>query len=876
MLKRYTLKNGIPLFVVESASAPVVSIQAWVARGSTHESAKLAGISHFLEHALFKGTKKRKVGEIALEIERCGGEVNAFTSFEETVYYATLASRYFEEGFDVITDAVQNPSFDAREMEREKEVILEEIKRAHDSATKTVFMNLWALAFSGTQYGRPVLGYDSTVSKINAKSLRQYHHDNYHTGSVSLFVVGDVDADKVFDLAQKKMARMRKPKSKPLVPKFHLPKLPTIPVSTASRDIKECHAYVGFRTPAISDSLIPALDLFCSAIGQGESSRMYQKLVKTDRIALDADMGLVATNSCGIATIGLSTAPEKLYDATRAAYDVLEEVAREGAKPEEIDRVKSAMESEIIYGKQTVEGYAKRLGYYHRHFGDPEFEKRYLDMIMGVKAEDLQTALKIVTREKPVISLVHPQGFELDKKKLVGLYQRPKVNPVTKSDTGIACEKEAGITFITKRSSELPVRSLRLIFLGGGSREEEKDNLGISNLFQSLWTSGTKSYSSLDLAHTLESLGASISSFAGKNTCGLSVDFLTKHWHRVKPLLEEVLLEPTFPQEELDTERELTLREILSQRDYPSTVCQLNFLQTLYGDHPYGRSHLGTEETVKSFTRETLSAWYREYVHRGRLVVSTVGDFSHEEWVAELREMCKHLPVSGKESKSLIPVRRPNQLQVITAEKQPLFQSHVLIGFLGARLDDEERFALRVLSSCLAGQGGRLFLELRDKLSLAYTVAPMNSESIEAGAFAFYIGCSPEKLERAITGIRNEIDKILTKPLGAKELERAKQYLVGRFELDMQRNSAQAMLFGLDEIYGIGYDHALRYPAKIRAVTAKGVQAAAQKFLTPETAVLSVVHPTPIDEAFVRRAWDQKGPGTSANRPRKGLAELSA
>lgn len=876
MLKRYTLKNGIPLFVVESASAPVVSIQAWVARGSTHESSKLAGISHFLEHALFKGTRKRKVGEIALEIERCGGEVNAFTSFEETVYYATLASRYFEEGFDVITDAVQNPSFNALEMEREKEVILEEIKRAHDSATKTVFMNLWALAFKGTPYGRPVLGYDSTVSKINAKSLRQYHQQNYHTGSVSLFVVGDVEAGKVLELAQKKMARMKKPSRKLSLAKFSLPKIPALPVATASRDIKECHAYIGFRTPSISDALIPALDLFCGAIGQGESSRMFQKLVKTERIALDADMGLVATNACGMATIGLSTAPEKLYDATQAAYDIIDEVARDGVLPSEIDRVKSAMESEIIYGKQTVEGYAKRLGYYHRHFGDPEFEKRYLDMVMGVKPADLQTALRVITAEKPVISLVHPENFKLDKRKLVGLYKRPKVNLVAKEEGGVLREKNEGVTFITKRTTELPVRSLRLIFLGGGSREEEDHNLGISNIFQSLWTSGTKSYSSLDLAHTLESLGASISSFAGKNTCGLSVDFLTKHWHHVKPLLEEVLLEPTFPQSELDTERELTLREILSQRDYPSTVCQLNFLEALYGDHPYGRSHLGTEETVKSFSRETLLGWYKNYVHRGRLVVSTVGDFQHEDWIAELREMCKKLPASGKESKDVIPVKKNSGVQIVTAEKQPLFQSHVLIGFLGARFSDSERYALRVLSSCLAGQGGRLFLELRDKLSLAYTVAPMNSESIESGAFAFYIGCGPEKLERAISGIRTEIEKILSKPLGAKELERAKQYLVGRFELDMQRNAAQAMLFGLDEIYGIGYDHALSYPQKIRAVTAKSVQEAALKFLTPESAVVSVVHPTPLEEAFVRRAWEKTGTSRSIPSKTKRLAEMRA
>jgi zinc protease len=138
MIEKYTLKNNIPLYVVESHSSPVVSIQAWFTTGSIHETPQEAGISHFLEHALFKGTRKRKVGEVAKEIERHGGEINAFTSFEQTVYYTTITSRNFDLGFDVIADMVQFPTLDQEEMEREKEVILEEIRRSEDSPYKTI------------------------------------------------------------------------------------------------------------------------------------------------------------------------------------------------------------------------------------------------------------------------------------------------------------------------------------------------------------------------------------------------------------------------------------------------------------------------------------------------------------------------------------------------------------------------------------------------------------------------------------------------------------------------------------------------------------------------------------------------------------------
>lgn len=856
MIERFKLKNGIPVFVVENHASPVVSVQAWVSRGSVYEGKEVAGISHFLEHALFKGTKKRKVGEIALEIERRGGEVNAFTSFEETCYYATLASRYFEEGLDIISDAIQSPLFDKEEMAREREVILEEIKRAQDSPHKVLSQNLWNAAFHKTPYGRPVLGFAETVKKIDHKKLKDYFTKHYHAGSVSLFVVGDVKKEQVELLAEKMLGKMKKGKMS-VIPFKKNPTAKTVKVVTSGRDVQECNIQIAWTVPRIDDPSIPALDLLCTAIGQGESSRLYQRLVKEKKVALEAHMGLAATANCGLATLSLETAPEQLENAIRESIALFEEVAQSGLLEKEVERVKSSLEADVVGGKETVEGHARRLGYYFVQFGDPEFEKKYLESVLSTTRDDATESLWPLLNAKPVVSVVHPKDYKVNTKEIIEiLSQKRHLKP--KSEEQVSkpvLVKRSGMRFIEKQLTSLPIVAVRILF-PGGSREELPGQLGLGNLYQRLWTSGTKSYSSLHIAHTLESLGASVSSFCGKHTMGLSIEFLSKQWPLVKPLLTEVLLEPTFPKNELETEKQLLLRDILSERDSPGNVCHINFVKALYGDHPYGRSSLGKKEDVEKVTQEDLLKFYKQFIHQGNVVISSVGNFDPELWEEELATLIEQLPKSGATPKKVLAVPDIQEMKIEIATKQPLFQSHLLIGFLSSSFKDSERYALKVLSSALSGQGGRLFLELRDKQSLAYTVAPMNSDTPERGMFGFYIGCSPEKLTTSITGIRKEIDKILEKPIGAKELSRAKEYWVGRFELDMQRYGAQAMLFGLDEVYGLGYDHFMRVPEIIKSITAEQVRNAARKFLTIDKAVFSIVHNEPLDPEVVKNAWN--------------------
>lgn len=854
-IQRFHLKNGVPLFVVENHASPVVSIQAWVSRGSVYESEKVAGISHFLEHALFKGTKRRKVGEIALEVEKRGGEINAFTSYEETCYYTTMASRFVEDGIDIITDAIQNPSFDADEMLREREVILEEIKRAQDSPHKVLVTNLWKAAFPNTPYGRPVLGFTDTVSKINHVTLKKYFDSQYHTGSISFIIVGDVNAQKIKSLVEKKTSKMRKGKKAQI--SFKLPNAKKkVTVLASDRDVQECELQIAWITPNIKDSIVPPLDLLCTALGQGESSRLYQTLVKEKKVALQAHMGLAATAECGLATISLEVAPENLEAAISETFKLLESVAKDGLFEKEVERVKSALESEVVAGKETVEGYARRLGYYYVQFGDPEYEKKYLEAILSTSRAEAQDSISHLLTNRPVVSIVHPKNFKLDSSKIAA-FMEPKAKKAAvtpKHIPTLQMKTHGSIRVIEKQLTDLPIVSLKIIF-PGGAREEKNGQIGLGNLFQRTWASGTHSFSSLEMAHRLESLGAAVSSFCGKHTMGLSVEFLSKHWPLVKPIVHEMLTCPTFPEEEVNTERELLLRDILSERDTPGAVCQLNLLEALYGTHPYARSGNGKKEDVAKFRQSDLKDFFNRFIHRKSVIVSTVGNFDPLDWSAEIVEMLEKLPANGDTPRDSLEVKDKNTTTIITAQKEPLFQSHVMIGFLSAAIKDRESYGLKLLSSALSGQGGRLFLELRDKQSLAYSVAPIHSLTPDRGFFAFYIGCSPEKLSRSITGIRTELDKVLNQVIGPKELARAKEYWIGRFELDLQRYGSQAMLYALDEMYGLGFDHYKEAIQTVKDLSAEDILKAAQKYLSPEKATLSIVHREKLEEAEVKELW---------------------
>jgi len=218
-----------------------------------------------------------------------------------------------------------------------------------------------------------------------------------------------------------------------------------------------------------------------------------------------------------------------------------------------------------------------------------------------------------------------------------------------------------------------------------------------------------------------------------------------------------------------------------------------------------------------------------------------VGDVDPER----VRELVRSkLPSGGAPRKLIAPPQEEGagspRFAVKTLEKA---QAHLVLGFPGARLTDEARWPLEVLSAVLSGQGGRLFVELRDKRSLAYSVTSFSMEGLDPGYFAVYIGCGPAKVQEALDGIRNELRRVREDPVSAAEVERARTHLIGTHAISLQRNSARAAVYAFDECYGLGAEASAKYAERIAAVTADQVLDAAQRILAPSREVVALVAP---------------------------------
>jgi zinc protease len=284
------------------------------------------------------------------------------------------------------------------------------------------------------------------------------------------------------------------------------------------------------------------------------------------------------------------------------------------------------------------------------------------------------------------------------------------------------------------------------------------------------------------------------------------------------------------------------LDEIRALDDNPSGLAFRAMGRALYPCHPYRMHLLGTAEVVSRLGRRDLERFYRRHYPVSRLVLAIVGDVDPDrarERIGRLLGAGKAPPRAQPEPRPDPPLAGPVLIEALREKRQ----AHLVLGFRGATLDSPDRYPLEVLSTILSGQGGRLFQQLRDRQSLAYSVSSVSLEGLEPGYFAVYIGTSPEKIGEALLSIQRQLCLIQESRVPATELRRAQRYLVGTHAISLQRLAAQAGLISLDECYGLGYDASSRYPAHIMRVTRDNVLEVARRYLDLKRYALSIVRP---------------------------------
>ena len=626
MFRKYQLKNGMNVLLGQSHKSPVLSIQMWVRTGSADEYKGEEGISHFIEHLVFKGSRRFKVGEMAATVEAAGGEINAYTSFDQTVFYVTLSREFEDVGLEVISEMMGFPSFDAKEIDNEREVVIEEIKRSQDNLHRQSSRLLFSTMYPKHPYGLPVIGFEKNVEEFSREEILKYFHGRYNPANMTLVAVGDFSSA----IMKKKIAerfgeferqKLRKSKRSKVL-------LQAKPGSVAqSSTFEEAMCYLAWRAPKASHKDIAALEVFALILGQGESSRLHQKLRLEDAAVHSVGASVFSAKDPGFFAVSASLNPEKLEETLKAT---LAETMRMFSGPpsdEEFSKAITNLSSEQYYSMETVDGLARKYGHFEDLFHDPHYFEVFLRQIQKLKPSDILKAAKKYLQPKTLTTvLMTPPQFEEAGRALLKKFESDFAEAIKKTKKAATSQKESkrktalawktkrtqatelkkvalphGATLITRPSFETPVVSVRLACLGG-TRREPSQWRGGTELLSRVWTAGAGTYDEKAFNEKVDSLAAGISAFGGRHTIGLNLTALSPLFDEANELFWTAFFEPHFS--EIATRREVqSMQDHLKLRkDNPSQIAILNFMRTLFGDHPYGWDPYGEEETLGIFT----------------------------------------------------------------------------------------------------------------------------------------------------------------------------------------------------------------------------------------------------------------------------------
>lgn len=397
-----------------------------------------------------------------------------------------------------------------------------------------------------------------------------------------------------------------------------------------------------------------------------------------------------------------------------------------------------------------------------------------------------------------------------------------------------------GITLLVIENPTADIIASR-IFIKAGNRCEPKEKAGLSHLLSALITKGTDTLSSLEIAEQVESVGASLSADTATDYLQMSMKTIGSDFADIFNLTAQLLRSPTFPAQEVELERQITLQDIRSQQEHPSAVAFEQLRRAMYGRHPYGLSSLGTFESVSSIKRHDLQDYHQNYFRPDNIVISIAGNITLETALDVVKNALGDwkTPQNAIECVPLDPIV-PQPHPVVTSQETQ--QSMVMLGYLASSVKDKEYAALKVLNTYLGnGLSSRLFVELREKRGLAYEVSAFYPTRLDTSQFVVYMGTAPENTAIALEGLRYELERLRTHKLSELELQVCKNKLLGQYALGKQTNAQLAQVYGWYETLGLGIEFDLVFQELTNGVTAETAWEAANKYFTEP--YISVVGP---------------------------------
>jgi len=742
------LRNGLTGLIREIHTSRVVSCQVLVKAGSINEDEYFyGGLSHYLEHIVSGGTTSTLTeNEIKGILRSLGGASNAYTSYDRTVYYINTTADHYKRALQLLIAYVTDCQLAENEYRREKPVIQQEFKLGENSVSRQLWYLFMKSAYQRHPIRHPVIGYEDVFVTITREQLMEYYRRQYAPQNMVVTIVGDVEPFEALQELIKLVKDFKRVSQKPSV----IPEEPSqVGPRWAEREFPPAQLarmHVGFPSVSLEDPDLYPLDVLAIILGSGRTSRLYIAVKDQKELVLSIDASNWTPHYArGIFIISMALKYENVDEALEAVFGQIEGIQSTPISQSELEKAKKQVIADHIFAKQAADDIASSLASSYAATGDPYFDDLYVENIQRVTSEDVRRVTRqYLRRDRITVAVLKPPQ---PKKAELGTIP-------SRCSSGI--EKRVlsnGMALLLRENPALPIVTLQL-FGKGGQRYEPADQPGISLFTMGLLTKGTKTRSKYQIAKEIEEIGGNIDSSSGRNTYYMSVSVLKEDFEKGVEILSDVMINPSFPEEEIEKQREDTLLAIQRiDESWEREVTRL-FRRNFFVQHPYRNDLVGTEESVRRFTRKDIGDFYRRLVMPNNMVLAVFGDIDIDRVTQSVERRFGHL----KKGNLILPNLKEetsNLVQDGKVEKvNDKSSAAIFIGFNGMTLSDADRPVLDVIDAILSGIGypsGWLHEALRGgDQSLVYYVHAYPSYGIDGGYFGVITQTTTANYQRVL------------------------------------------------------------------------------------------------------------------------------
>lgn len=829
------LSNGLRVILKAHRTAPVVTVRMYCQTGSIYEQEYLgSGMSHLFEHLLHSGaTTTRSAEEAARILDDIGGNTNAYTNYDVTCYFINTTRDRMTTAIELLGDWITRPTFPQPAFEREWGIVQRELERDTDDPDTQLFETMMQTVYREHPVRFPIIGHQAIVQKLKKEDIVGYYQRMYVPDNILVTLVGDIDLDASLAAVMRQFQGFTRRR----MPTIVLPEEPEMTSPRfASRRMKVEAAMASLAWPSIPmiHPDLYALDVLSYVLAMGDSSRLVRR-VRDTGLAFGVDCSSwTPAWARGVFVVGLRTAPDKL-DAAKAA--VLEQVAllqKDLVSDEELVQAKKQKAAEHVFAMQKAENIGESLSLDFLAAGDIHFSRHYVDRIQAVTAEQLRdVAKRYLSPQRLATIQILPEGTPPGAEEKAAA-ARPEDTRLVTLDNGLRV--------LVRRDPTTPLVSIQAYSLGGVVMEDEKTS-GLSRLAAELAARGTTTRSAEQIARFFDSRGASFETSSAANTISFRAQVLKGDFADAMELFADVVLNPTFPAQELEDLRPRQLDAIAQIDEVWRSELMAYFQKVFFASSPYRFPQVGRREVVSQATRGQVVAQYQRCVTAPNTVLAIFGDVDAAQAESLARRCFAKMGGTRPELPGVksMPPERP---RLFIKPKPPTRSAAgVAVGFPGMRVTDRDDVAaVAVLDTIMSGYRyptGWLFNSLRGgTASFVYEVHAQNVTGPVPGYFGIYAACQPGDVKQVYEIMTAQLDKARRGAITEAELTQARTIIKTTEIMESQTSSERAAQAAADELYGLGHDYRERFRERIEKVTLDEVKAAAKKYLTVPTVAI--------------------------------------